>query len=249
MWHNSAMPSPNPIHLCYQVANVLRHRILDGVYRPGERIGTEKDLCEQFGVSRSTVAQALSELERESLVVRRRKLGTFVAEHLPLGASISFTGFLEDLLAQVLRLESRETRVEQVEAGEEVALALQLGADRRVVRIERLRLLEGKPLAHAVDYLPLDLGAGLTVADLMELSVVHFLERRLGVRLDEALQVIQAVAASGELADKLGIAQGDPMLQAQRTFYAAGRPVQYVVMHHRADRYQYTARLTRITRG
>lgn len=243
------MLNASPIPLYYQVANVLRHRILDGVYHPGERIGTEMEMCEQFGVSRITVRQALEELGREKLLRRRRGLGTFVSDRLPRLASISFTGFLEDLFAQVLLTESKDVRIERVGAEEEVARALQLSENDPVVRIERVRWMAGAPLAHTVSYLPPSVGSSIAAEDLEQLPLMHLLERRLGVHLEEAIQTIRAVLAPPDLGAMLGIREGGPLLLVQRTAYAAGRPVEYVLTHYRADRYQYTVRLGRITRG
>jgi GntR family transcriptional regulator len=243
------MLATSPIPLYYQVANVLRHRILDGIYQPGERIGTEAEMCREFGVSRITVRQALDELERENLLRRRRGVGTFVSERVPKVASISFTGFLEDLFAQGLLTENRDVQVEQVAAEEEVAAALQLEPEERVVRIERARWLAGAPLAHTVDYLPLSVGSTVVAEDLLKLPLLHILESRLGVHLEEAIQTIRAVLAPVGLAEMLCIRPGDPLLLVQRTVYAGGHPIQYVLTHYRADRYQYTVRLGRITRG
>lgn len=243
------MLSESPIPLYYQVANVLRHRILDGAYHRGERIGSEADICEQFGVSRITVRQALDGLEGEGLVVRRRGLGTFVSEQIPQAASISFTGYLEDLFAQVLLTESRDVRIEQVPAEKEVARALQVGEEETVVRIERVRLLRDRPLAHTVNYLPVSLGASISADDLQEIPLMHLLEHRLGVYLEEAVQTIRAVLASPHLANQLSIHEGAPLLLVERVCYAKGRPVEYVLTHFRADRYQYSVRLGRIKRN
>lgn len=243
------MLSPSPIPLYYQIANVLRHRILDGSYRPGERIGTEKELCEDFGVSRITVVKALGELEREKLIVRQRSLGTFVASHVLQRASMTFTGYLEDLSAQVLQFGSREVDLDRQPAPAEVAAALGLEEGETVVRIERVRMMGGIPLSHTVDYLPLSVGGDFTVEDLRHTAVIHLLEWKLGIRLEEALQTIRAVAATRELAEKLDICEGGPLLQVQRTIYGGGRPLEYVTIHYHPDRYEYTARLTRIARS
>jgi len=64
--------------LYQQIATILRERIHRGVFRPGERIPTEYDLCEEFGVSRISVRQALAELVHEGLLYRRRGSGTYV---------------------------------------------------------------------------------------------------------------------------------------------------------------------------
>ena len=243
------MLNESPIPLYYQVANVLRHRILNGVHQPGERLGTEAGLCVQFGVSRITLRQALDRLGREGLIQRRRGIGTFVAAGVPQVASISFTGYLEDLFAQVQLTTTNEVQIDPVPANEDIARALHVAVGTRVVRIERVRWLAGEPLAHTVSYLPLTIGAEITPQDLREKSLMHVLERKLKARLEEAIQSIRAVLASPEMAEKLSIREGAPLLQVERTSRAAGRPVEFVLTHYRGDRYEYTVRLGRITRG
>lgn len=73
--------SPFPIY--HQLKLFIRQRINQGVWQPGDRIPTERELCEAYGISRSPVRQALNELAREGVVIRRPGLGTFVAEHIP----------------------------------------------------------------------------------------------------------------------------------------------------------------------
>lgn len=65
-----------PLYL--QVKDQLLKRILDGDYPPGASLPAEPDLCEQFGVSRGTVRQALGVLERDGFVSREQGRGTFV---------------------------------------------------------------------------------------------------------------------------------------------------------------------------
>jgi multiple sugar transport system substrate-binding protein len=61
-----------------QVASILRERIERGLFKPGERIPTEYELCDHFGVSRTSVRQALSDLVHEGLLLRRQGSGTYV---------------------------------------------------------------------------------------------------------------------------------------------------------------------------
>ena len=74
------------VPLYRQVAGVLRERIETGFYRPGERIPTEFELCDEFGVSRISIRQALSELVHDGLLLRRQGSGTYVHSELGLGA-------------------------------------------------------------------------------------------------------------------------------------------------------------------
>lgn len=71
----------SPIPLYHQLKTLIREQIESGVWRPGECIPTEQDLCQLYHISRSPVRQALNELAREGLLVRRPGLGTFVNTH------------------------------------------------------------------------------------------------------------------------------------------------------------------------
>lgn len=69
----------SPIPIYYQLKLAIKKKIETGEFRPGERIPTEQELCDRYGISRTPVRQALKELVYEGLLVRRRGLGTFVA--------------------------------------------------------------------------------------------------------------------------------------------------------------------------
>ena len=68
-----------PIPIYYQLKTMLLRQIEAGELRPGDKIPTEIELCEQYNISRTPVQQALRELEREGVLVRKVRHGTFVA--------------------------------------------------------------------------------------------------------------------------------------------------------------------------
>jgi ABC-type glycerol-3-phosphate transport system substrate-binding protein len=76
--------SPLPIY--YQLKALIQEQISCGLWLPGDRIPTERELCQMHAISRSPVRQALSELAHQGLLVRRPGLGTFVAEYVPVDA-------------------------------------------------------------------------------------------------------------------------------------------------------------------
>jgi GntR family transcriptional regulator len=73
----------SPIPLYIQVATLLRNRIADGHFRAGQKMPTQEELEEEFGVARVTVRQAVELLEKEGLVHRQQGRGTFVTPHMP----------------------------------------------------------------------------------------------------------------------------------------------------------------------
>src|SRR5690554_5292638 len=73
---------PNqPIPLYFQLKTLLLEAMIRGEYGPGDRLPTEHELCEQYGLSRTPVTRALSELAEEGVILRHRRRGTFVNPH------------------------------------------------------------------------------------------------------------------------------------------------------------------------
>jgi len=72
----------SPVPIYHQLRRLIEGRIEKGVWRPGDRIPTERELCETYGISRSPVRQALGELAQDGLVVRKPGLGTFITNHV-----------------------------------------------------------------------------------------------------------------------------------------------------------------------
>jgi ABC-type glycerol-3-phosphate transport system substrate-binding protein len=77
----------SPIPIYHQLKALIRGRIEHGVWQSGDRIPTERELCQSYGISRAPVRQALQELAREGILIRRPGQGTFVSNDVPLSSS------------------------------------------------------------------------------------------------------------------------------------------------------------------
>lgn len=128
------------------IADYVRGLIETG--KPGDRLPSETELCERFGVSRMTVRQAIQLLATEGLLYRRAGQGTFIGSRRvprPLGSPLSFT---ENMRQRGLRASSQLLTAAMIAPAPEDVAALQLTADvRHVVLLERLRLADDVPMA------------------------------------------------------------------------------------------------------
>ncbi len=68
-----------------QVRDVLKTRIIEGTYRPGQVVPSESTLVQEFGVARNTIRKAVKALREEGLITTVPHLGSFVSENLPNG--------------------------------------------------------------------------------------------------------------------------------------------------------------------
>lgn len=240
---DSRLPTP----LYHQIYVLLREQILGGIYGDNELVPTEQELTRRFGVSRITAKRALNELAAEGLVVRRRGKGTTVASRVAVPAvNANISGLLENLLMMGLKTKVEILDLAYVPASDDVAKALAVSAGAEVQRAVRVRSLDGAPLSYTTSYVPAALGRTYSRKDLATKPLLELLERA-GVLIGSADQSIGAVLADSVVAPRLGVRIGAPLLSVTRTvFDQHGRPVEYIAILYRPDRYQYRMKLARV---
>lgn len=211
------------------IADTLRDEIAAGSRRPGDRLPSEAELSERFGVNRHTLRRALAALADEGLVVTRRGAGAFVASApalvYPLGRRVRFR---QNLAAsgrvagrRVLTLETR-----RADAAEAEALALTEGDAVHV--IEGVSLADGLPLATFRSVLPADRLPGLVAVLERESSITAALAQCGVADYTRAWTRLEARLATATQALHMQVAEGAPVLCATSlNIDAAGRPVEY----------------------
>ncbi|WP_328460456.1 GntR family transcriptional regulator [Streptomyces sp. NBC_00448] len=229
-----------------QVADVLRQQAAAGLFPTG-LLPEERLLVADFGVSRNTVREALRILADEGLVQRRRGVGTVLVgrkvEH-PLGR---MTG-LAETLHQLGTVDNHLRAAGSVLPPAAVARRLGTPRGQPVVRLERLRHLDGVPLSLDLTYLPADIGTPLLELDLAGRDVFALIEETAGVRLSTATLTVQAVNADPRTAEVLDTSPGAALFAVERlSTLAGGRPVDLEFLSIRGDRLVLRADLDRHT--
>ena len=233
-----------PMH--YQVRDFLIQEIAEGRLRPGDRIPTEAQLIERFGVSRTPVRQALLDLVHRGLVQRRGGKGTFVAPQRMEQELTRLTGFVEDVEPLGLVASAKVVSNRTVLADERVAKHLDLAAGTEVVYLERVRLANEHPVSFDMTWLPKGIGHQIAAENLEVHPIFSLFENKYGITLGDAEYVIEASSASKHVAKHLDVPVGSPILLIERTtFSASGGPIDYELLHYRADRVSYKVRLAR----
>ena len=237
----SAAPDP----LYFQVYSIIAEAIESGRLKPGDRLPTERSFCERFGVSRATVRRALRRLVEEGLVEATVGRGSFVSG-APLGeppnALMSFT---ELAAARGLTPSAHVTREEIRPAILEEAAVFGIDVTGLVFELERVRMLDGDPVAVDRTRIPLGLAPTLRELDFSDASIYATLESA-GAGPVHGDVVVSSSAADRERADALGVEVGAPLLVCTTMSYdESGRLVEISEIAYRADRYQFRATLRR----
>ncbi len=232
--------------LYQQLATKLRKQIAAGDFRPGDRLPSEDALCDEYGVSRITVRAALDQLVDAGLLWRKRGKGTFVSNRQVDHELIHLTDFVEDMAASGLQPSSSVTFWGEETVNQEIAGILGISSTMPVVRLDRLRIADGTPIAFDVTYLPLRYGRLLDKDRLETETIYHQLENQYGIPVVSGTFVIEASTADRDLAGQLQIDQGSPLLVINRTSYTESRdPIYFQIRSYRADRVRYRLELGR----
>lgn len=230
-----------PMPFYHQIGTILRERIHNGEFLPGERVPSEDELCQAFSVSRATVRQALAGLELEGLIRREPGRGSFVQPPAVGLAEVKMTCLLEDLIALGIPGETRVSEVEAMPAPRAVAEALGISAGEKVFGFLRVAVVKGHPFAASRIFLPLGLGQRLEKADLGIPHLLHTLEKKCGVMPARADQAMEAILADVRQANLLDVAAGSALLSVSRTtFDQRERAIEHSVTLYRSDRVRFS---------
>ena len=222
----------SPVPFYFQLKQLIRDDIAGGRWHPGDRIPSEHALCDHFAVSRTTVRQALAELENEGLLVKLKGRGTFVAE--PRSSSWflqSSHGFHDEATRAGRAVTSRVLRCEVEPLPQWAALALDLPSG------SRLRAVDGEFVMYVESHLLGELGDVVFGADLEAGSLYGALKEQRGIEVAGGRRVVEATTARDELARLLEIEPGAAVLQVQAVSWDASlRPFECYRAWHRSDR-------------
>jgi GntR family transcriptional regulator len=210
--------SPAPLYK--QVKRILLERIAGGAWRPGELLPAEPRLAVELGVSPGTVRKALDELAHERLVVRQQGRGTFVAEQTPDSALFYFFRLVDEEGRRVVPT-SREVAREHGLARPDERARLGLDAGARVVRLVRLRRVDGAGALAERVVVPLVLCPGLeAVEGELPNTLYDLYQKRWGHTVRRADETLSAtLTADDPLGRLLELPAGAPVLEIDRIAY------------------------------
>lgn len=222
----------SPIPLYFQVSQILRKEIEAGIYKPGEYIPTEAELQERFNVSRATIRQAVAELVYSGLVERLRSKGTIVLGGFPETVLHDLASFTNEIMASNFSLTTKITEYETILPSETVRKNLELTQHEKITQMERIRYVDGKPVAVEKWYAPLKYFPGIKremfKSSGMEQSTYYILMKYYNIKIDRAVDTVAPVGVEAREAKVLEINSGHPALLRTRISYSSdNRPVTY----------------------
>lgn len=223
-----------------QLQQKLRLAIQENMLPPERPLPAERDLAEEYGISRITVRKALQGLVEEGLLNRRQGSGTFVARRVEKVFS-QLTSFSEEMKARGQTPSSKWLRRVESQITSEEVMNYGLSPDLKVYRFDRVRYADGAPMALEYSIVP---AFALPSVEVVGDSLYGALNEA-GYQPARALQRLRAILFDHQQADLLEVPEKSAgLLVERRSFLADGRIVEVARSFFRGDTYDFVAELT-----
>lgn len=238
MLQGKELNKATPVPLYYQLKELILSEIKEGAYPRDSMIPTEKELSDIFGISRTTVRQAISELVQEGWLYRIKSKGTFVSSPK---INQDFIQKLEPFNDQIRRT-GREPHTEVldfriIEASQEVANHLNLQPGDQAVFLQRRRYADDEPIVILETYLPYSRCSFLMEHDFERESLYEVLSRDENTKVYCVRRIVEAIEATAADAEKLNIKKGKPVHYFTTFGYnPVGVPIEVSYARYRGDR-------------
>ncbi len=230
--HNSSIP------LYIQAEELLRKMINMPEYQDGKLLPNEIDMSKELGISRNTLRQATNKLVYEGLLFRKKGVGTKVTKPIDSKAN-NWMSFTQEMQSKGMKMVNYELNFTWVKPDKRVAFFFDIKMDTKILKMERLRGNDDGPFVHFVSYFHPRIG--LTGTEDFNKPLYEILRNEYSVIAKLSKEEITARAADKNLATKLNVSIGDPILKRKRMVYDPGhRPIEYNIGYYRADSIVYT---------
>ena len=223
-----------------EVYNILRKRIVMGVYSKNTFLPPEPNLEKEFSVSRVTIRKAIENLVSDGLLVVRQGIGTMILDKRPPSQHLTrVTSLTETLKSRGVNVEYRNFRIETVPADVRVALPLGMKTGEDIVHLYRAVLANGQPTAIMENYVLPSLVPDIERHYHAQSSLYAFFEEFYGIKIESALDNISARMPTEAEMEELGLKEPKPLLTNRRIAYTLGKPFTLSDSSNIADSYEY----------
>lgn len=225
-----------PLHL--QVEKLLRQLIKIEEYQEGKLLPKEVEIAKRLGISRNTVRQATNKLENENLLIRKKGVGTRAVKETVSTKLSNWASFSEEMYSKGVKFVNYQINVSWEKANNVIASELQIEEGKEVLKLERLRGLDNGPFVNFVSYFHPRIG--LTGNEDFSRHLYEILEKDYATVPTISKEKINAIRAKKDIAAKLKVEAGSPLLYRRRLVCDPGdRPIEYNIGYYRADSFTY----------
>ena len=233
--------SKSPLY--YQLAEIIINDIKEKNLQENDRILTEREYCEKYNLSRSTVRQVIAKKKKKGYIYKVQGCGTFVSSRVMKQKLLKFYSFTEEAKKQGKTPSSKILSFKEKKADEKICKELNINRDDKVYELQRLRLADDEVVMYEKTYLLEKKMQGLSKNILLENPLYDILQNRYNISFTKATERFSVLLADEKIAEILTIPQGSPIIRLQRWTYAGMEIIEYTVSLVRGDRFEFEVEL------
>jgi len=225
-----------PVPLYYQVADLMRRAVIEGVWQPSGRLPTENALSVKYGVSRPTIRKAKDILTQEHLIRSVKGSGCYVNGQKMWQPTLPTVENLNDIFHHGSKMSFKIHEIGMVANSERIGKILNSAQDRFVFQIKGVRWYQNRPISSAVYYWPFRFGSRIPLETLDENPFIPQLEKMAGIKIVEGVQNIALGYADDTVAGHLAIQKGEAVLVVRTVYFdEEQQPIEYVETRYREE--------------
>jgi GntR family transcriptional regulator len=234
--------SRSPIPLYHQLADIILEKIRSAEYSPGDRIPSENELADRYGIGRPTVRQATDLLIRKRFLIRKRGSGTFVCEKHKEVDLFSLAGTTSAFSKKGIEVTTRilqKIQLKHIESHSKNPFA-----SRMAYFFSRLSQVGKSPVLIEDMYLHQDLFKGIDAIDLSGRSISQIVGEHYYMKPESGRQTFRIGYLSGEKADVLQVNSKTPILMVERYLhFEQAKDAVYSELYCRTDQFVFSQEL------
>ena len=235
----------SPLPLYFQLQNKLLEKIKDGTYPQNKALPTEHELIQSYGVSRTTVRQAIDNLVKEGYIEKLRGVGTFVAEREKLNSWDlgSLKSFEEAFKESNHKIRTEALSIKAIKLDSKLQ---QIFGDKEkeVYELERVRFIDERPAMSIITFVPASIFSNMDRYDFSSVSLYKTMSEEYNINICYAEKEFRVVAAGREDAQKLKLKVGSPLQEVRTiTYDDNNRVIEYSISRDSGDISTYKIKL------
>jgi len=234
-----AIDKESRIPLYYQLMDIIKEMIEEGHLSENDQLPSERELCETYNVSRSTVRQAIQELEKEGYIYREHGKGTFVSPEKFKQDLLSFYSFTDEMKKIGKVPSSKVLDFKVIKCTDDLAKKMKLDSGEKLYMFTRLRLADNEPMMLETSYVPYRRFPGLTKEQLEQSAMYEIFTKKYNAVFTCAEEIFQPVLTREEEAILLQYQQGFPAMMIERITHENDKIIEYTKGIARGDRFKY----------
>ncbi|MDN6195618.1 MAG: GntR family transcriptional regulator [Atopostipes suicloacalis] len=231
------------VPLYYQLYESIARNIESGLLDENEKLPSEREICNQLGISRSTVRQAMYELEKEGYIYKEHGRGVFVSFESFRQNLLNFYSFTDEMIKIGKEPSSKVLDFEKIKASEKLAQKLDIEQGAALYQIRRLRLADDEAIMIETSYLPSTRFPDLKKETLEKRPMYDIFREDYDMRFSKAKEFFKSVMVRNYEAEVLEVSTQTPGMMIERYTYEAETIVEYTVSIARGDKFEYVVTL------